>query len=631
MNAHRPIADGVRRASEGLALDPAVLGPAERERKRRERLVRLNRHTVPLNRAVGLNLLLAAIPIHNLLLLDAFDLGAFLAFALGVELYVVATWGLLARFYRLDARVDLGAVFLFTDVGVLVGAVALTGADQSWLFFMLLLRPADQIVYGRRQTVFYAHLVPLVYIALLFGVQSVDGRDIAWGGEIAKAAFLYITGLYFTQAAAYTDALRRQAARAMEVADTSIRDLHDRSVELAESREAAEQAREVAEEAAAEAQEANVAKGQFLANMSHELRTPLNAIIGYSEMLIEEAEDLGEDALTPDLQKIRTAGHHLLGLINDVLDLSKVEAGRMDVHLEPFGVQETLDGVLATVGPLLAQNGNRLVVHTDALPERLHSDPTKVRQILLNLLSNAAKFTRDGTVTLDAGPRGDGLAFAVRDTGIGMTPEQLAKLFQPFTQADASTTREYGGTGLGLAISRRFAELLGGDITVESAFGEGTTFTLTLPLDAGRVLQDEPDAARSASPPSAALGTVLVVEDDPVSRDVLRRGLEREGWAVAEAPDGQVALDVFECVSPDLVVLDLIMPRLDGFELVEQLRQRADGAHVPIVVLSAKDVTPDERARLTAHDARILQKETAPHAEVLAEVRRALRAPAATP
>src|SRR5262245_42205935 len=230
------------------------------------------------------------------------------------------------------------------------------------------------------------------------------------------------------------------------------------------------------------AESANRAKSTFLANMSHELRTPLNAIIGYSEMLAEEARDSGLDTLVPDLEKIQRAGNHLLGLINTVLDLSKIEAGKMDLYLETFDVGAMLRDVAATVQPLIQQKGNRLVLdHAEALGT-MHADVTKVRQVLFNLLSNASKFTEAGTITLavarEAVDRAGWITFRVSDTGIGMTPDQLANLFQAFTQADASTTRKYGGTGLGLAISRRFCQMMGGDVAVESAVGQGTTFKI---------------------------------------------------------------------------------------------------------------------------------------------------------
>jgi PAS domain S-box-containing protein len=233
------------------------------------------------------------------------------------------------------------------------------------------------------------------------------------------------------------------------------------------------------------AEAANHAKSTFLANMSHELRTPLNHVIGYSEMLQEEAEDLGQADFIPDLQKIRAAGKHLLTLINDILDLAKIEAGKMDLVLETFAIPPLIQDVVTTVGPMLEQNANTLVVHCASDLGSMRTDALKVQQILLNLLSNASKFTEHGTITLavtyDAMENGTWIMFRVTDTGIGIAPEQMAKLFQPFVQADTSATRQYGGTGLGLAISHRFCQMLGGTITVESTLGAGSTFTVRLP------------------------------------------------------------------------------------------------------------------------------------------------------
>jgi signal transduction histidine kinase len=235
------------------------------------------------------------------------------------------------------------------------------------------------------------------------------------------------------------------------------------------------------------AESASLAKTQFLANMSHELRTPMNAIIGYSEMLTEEAEELGVGKLIPDLNKINGAGKHLLSLVTDLLDLSKVEVGKMELNLEWFHVRELLSDVTATMLPVARKNGNDLVVDIDPSLGRMQADPTKVRQALFNLLGNACKFTRNGHIELQATweslPSGSWVCFRVKDSGIGMTPDQARRVFEPFTQADASTSRKYGGTGLGLTISRRFCELMGGSIQVESEMGKGTTFTIRLPLN----------------------------------------------------------------------------------------------------------------------------------------------------
>ena len=230
---------------------------------------------------------------------------------------------------------------------------------------------------------------------------------------------------------------------------------------------------------------ANQAKSAFLANMSHELRTPLNAVIGYSEMLYEEAEDLGQEAFMPDLEKIGAAGKYLLSLINDILDLSKIEAGKMDVFVEEFDVGALIAEVRSMIAPLVAKNANRLQVDCPPQVGVMRSDQTKVRQNLFNLLSNACKFTEAGQVRLQVrrvAKRGRAcLEFAVSDEGIGMTPAQRDKVFEAFTQADSSTTKKYGGTGLGLPITRHFCHILGGDIVVDSTPGKGSTFTFTLP------------------------------------------------------------------------------------------------------------------------------------------------------
>jgi len=574
------------------------------------------------------------------------------------------------------------------------------------------------------------------------------------------------------------------------------------------AREAAEKARSEIEakntqlEAArAAAVEANKAKSSFLANMSHELRTPLNAIIGYSEMLQEEAQEVGQVGFVPDLEKIHGAGKHLLGLINDVLDLSKVEAGKMTLYLEDFDVPKLVKEVAATVQPLVTKNGNRLEVECPADLGTMHADVTKVRQTLFNLLSNASKFTEKGVIRLEVkknGPpsprpsppgegathsdsrqtqrasfadtlptilplpggegRGEGerssvlhsqfstLNFIVTDSGIGMTPAQLAKLFQAFSQADSSTSRKYGGTGLGLAISRKFCHMMGGDLTVQSERGKGSTFTVTLPVEVSEAASDvsprtesprdrprtpsatsgpvvlvidddaqardlierslgkegfrvvlagdgkrglelakqlKPDVitldvmmpgmdgwavltALKADPATGdipvimltivddkhigfALGaadyftkpidwprlavvlqkyrksagrqSVLVVEDDPATREMLRRTLAKQGWHVVEAENGRVGLEQLNAGIPALILLDLMMPEMDGFEFMQALRERPDGRLVPVVVITAKDITEEDRRRLNGQVAKILRKGATSSEELLAELR----------
>ncbi len=359
--------------------------------------------------------------------------------------------------------------------------------------------------------------------------------------------------------------------------------------------------RREAEEAMQEAKElaegANRAKSQFIANMSHELRTPLSAVIGYSEMLAEEIEDVGQTHLLTDVGKIEASARHLLGLINDVLDLSKIEAGRMTVESVRFDVAAMLREVVAATEPLVAKKNNRFALEIAENLGEMRSDELKIRQCLMNLIGNAAKFTEDGTITLRGRRDGpDRLVFEVADTGIGMSPEQLGRLFQRFSQADESTTRQFGGTGLGLAITRAFAKRLGGDVTVDSEPGSGSTFRIVL---AGQVRSDdggavEPvviqrDPEASVDDHAGAERRILVVDDDPAARDLLARFLKREGFNVTGAADGQAGLTLARALRPQAILLDVEMPKMDGWSVLHALRQDPVLVDTPIVMVSVKN------------------------------------------
>jgi GAF domain-containing protein/CheY-like chemotaxis protein/anti-sigma regulatory factor (Ser/Thr protein kinase) len=333
-------------------------------------------------------------------------------------------------------------------------------------------------------------------------------------------------------------------------------------------------------------------KSEFLANMSHELRTPLNAIIGYSEMLQEDAVDLGAEQLTEDLKKINAAGKHLLELINAVLDLSKIEAGRMELYLESFDVAGLVRDIVAVIQPLAAKNANRLEVQCPEAAGTMRADLTKVRQALFNLLSNACKFTDRGTVSLAVAREvvdgQDSMMFRVSDTGIGMSPEQLTRLFEAFSQADAATTRRYGGTGLGLALSRRLCRMMGGDVTVESVAGRGSTFTIRLPVLVAEATEPS-GAAEPATPDSAGIGTVLVIDDEPAVRDLMQRFLTREGFRVVAAHGGEEGLRRARELRPDAITLDVMMPGMDGWAVLSALKADTAVADIPVIMLTIVD------------------------------------------
>jgi len=389
-------------------------------------------------------------------------------------------------------------------------------------------------------------------------------------------------------------------------------------------------------------QQANRAKSVFLANMSHELRTPLNAIMGYSEMLQEEAIERKLDGFGADLEKINAAGRHLLALINDILDLSKIEAGKMELFLESFDVAKMIDEVASTIRPTVEKNANTLHIERAADLGAMHADQIKVRQGLFNLLSNAAKFTHDGSITLEAERQlmegSNWIVFRVTDTGIGLSPEQIVKLFQDFTQADASTTRKFGGTGLGLALTRRFCQIMGGDVTVHSVPGEGSIFTIKLPAIVSDI---RPEAVAETVTAEAVIASrdggdgdvaeqfpanascVLVIDDDPVQRDLMQRFLSKEGFYVQTAAGGEAGLRLARQLRPVAITLDVLMPDMDGWNVLSELKSDAALREIPVIMVTMLDdpergfamgaadyaTKPVDRQRLS----QILKKYTCPH------------------
>ena len=516
----------------------------------------------------------------------------------GLPVVVIALLSLLRQFVPLDTAPFLLYMPVIFMVGVALGrgpalvGLALSMAFAAWFFWSA--PPFGQLS--------VAQVVALVqYLVVGCGMVLVCEalRKVVTANEEALLAMASLnaalTQREVTLAAAKdeAEAARNEALVAQAEAERSKDAAVAAKTEAEVAKDDALAAKAEAEGAKDAAEAANQAKSSFLANMSHELRTPLSAVIGYSEMMEEEVEDLGEQGLLADLGKIKSNARHLLSLINDVLDLSKVEANRMDTFAEDVDVRTLVEQAAGTVDALVAQKENRLVVEVAPDVGAMHTDVVKLRQCLFNLMSNASKFTERGTVTLRVDREGEmeeaSLVFRVTDTGIGMTPEQVGRLFQRFTQADESTTRKFGGTGLGLALTRAFAHLLGGDISVESTFGEGTTFTLRLPayMPEQRVYEDgTPVPGREEGDERR---TVLVIDDDPAQLDLMVKFLERQDFNVRTATNAQTGLEIARMVKPRAITLDVMMPHVDGWAVLTALKADPDLAKIPVVMVTFHD------------------------------------------
>ena len=337
-----------------------------------------------------------------------------------------------------------------------------------------------------------------------------------------------------------------------------------------------------------EARDASDQKTKFFANMSHELRTPLNAILGYGEMLYEDCEDLGYDDLLPDLKKITSSGTHLLSLINNILDLSKIEAGKMELFVTSFEIENMVQTIKDVSEPLAAKNDNGFVINLDGAMGSMSQDETKLRQCLTNFLSNGFKFTKNGTVTLDVKARLEGdvefVDFAVIDTGAGMSPEGVAKVFEEYTQAERSTSANYGGTGLGLPISKKFAEMMGGDVIVTSEEGVGSVFTMSVPREYPEYNEDEVEGNVINLDDQDNL--VVLVDDDVAMHDLIKRTISKLNLTLLGATNSEKGMELIREVKPKLILLDVLMPGRDGWSLLKECKTDKDLKNIPVIMIS---------------------------------------------
>jgi len=567
----------------------------ELARRRAANARRLHTVQIPAVRAVGFAIL-CVIAVMQDIRVDVPLTSPWLAALLTVNVaYAVLSWLALRSFYGRTGAIDLGLVFLHLDI--VVWLVNLRHFEQAHLFFacLLLVRVADQVGDGFRRAIYFNHVLVAAYLLYSIGVWRWRPADAAWPDRLTIAATMYLLGTYLAFTGLVSERLRARVRRAMQTARTLVTSLEQKTRAL-------ERQAEELEEASHRAEQANVAKAQFLATISHEIRTTMNGVLGTTELLLDTP-------LMPSQRRLVETAHlsatALLALIDDVLDLSRMQASRLTLHPTTF----ELRGLVNDVVDLMATTARDKPIDfacalAPELPERVEGDPVRLRQVLVNLLHNAVKFTERGRIALEVSARGrvDGavrVRFEVRDTGIGIAKEQFDSVFDAFTQVDASSTRRHGGSGLGLAIVKEIAELMGGNVGVDSRVDEGSTFWFEVPLGAVAAAPAQDGVGAAGDVPTAR---ILVAEDDAVSQLVVATMLKKMGCVVDVVADGEAAGLAAAAVHYDLILMDCHMPGIDGFEATRRIRGDAAGRSVrtPIVALTADALAGDRERCLDA-------------------------------
>ncbi len=559
-------------------LDKGVLSQSLRERgeEREVRLHRLNTRTIPILRLLGGNLVVLGVILHNAWILGEVDWSRILAFTAFVQVYALASWQVILRGYRLDARPDLGLVFLVADLLILALAVGLTGANQSWVFWIFLFRVVDQTTTHFRRAFAFTLLGAAAYLGVVLWAAA-NGAAVSWLAESAKLVFLLLGGTYMSLTARTAERVRRQLSDAMRMARASVEELRAQSRELQRAREQAESG--------------SRAKSAFLSRVSHELRTPMNAILGFAQLL-EMERDLSDDQQVY-VGEIMEGGRHLLDVINEVMDIARVETGSLAQELEPVAVGEALEEVLARARPAADR---RAVELPGAVPDAeglwVAGNPRKVRQVFANLVSNAIKYNSSpGRVEVMVTAGNERVRVSITDTGPGIPADQVEQAFVPFDRLGAEQHEEEG-TGLGLPLARSLVQAMGGQLGVDTSPGAGSTFWFEL-------VRIEPVEAPAAEPEQQAPGdapvrghrnaVILYIDDKPENLLLVRRILSRRpGVELITEALGLAGLDAARERRPHLILLDLELPDISGGEVMRRLRSEPETRGIPVVVVSAE-------------------------------------------